>query len=147
MQLGIIGSLAGSTRDVEGAPQSKVALERALTARPMTRVQEAIMPSPVGLRGTVSRARTELLPGSGGSSRVCSSSVARSHPGSTRSGRGRALSTPSGMPSTVARPVPRVQEAEAPVNRGSTRDGRSPHTGGATGDVAAVLAYAGGNHA
>lgn len=83
------------------------------------------------------------------------------------------------MPSTVARPIPRVQEAEVPVNRGSTRDGlgvraellpgsdgssrvcssassdRSPVLrgtvealiGGATGGVAAVLAYAGGNHA
>ena len=44
MQLGIIGSLAGSTRDVEGAPQPKVALERALTARPISRVQEAEVP-------------------------------------------------------------------------------------------------------
>jgi hypothetical protein len=84
------------------------------------------------------------------------------------------------MPSTVARPIPRVQEAEVPVNRGSTWDGlgvraellpgsdgssrvcssassdrspvlrgtvETPHTGGATGDVAAVLACAGGNHA
>lgn len=65
--------------------------------------------------------------GRSGIPRVCSSSVASSHPGSTRSGRGRALSTPSGMPSTVARPIPRVQEAETPVNRGSTRDGRGPH--------------------
>ena len=30
------------------------------------------------------------------------------------------------MPSTVARPMTRVQEAETPVNRGSTRDGRGP---------------------
>lgn len=127
MQLGIIGSLAGSTRDVEGAPQPKVALEMALTARPIPRVQEKSIPSPVGLRGAVWRTRTELLPRSGGIPRVCSSSAVPLTVGSTRSGRGRALSTPSGMPSTVARPIPRVQEAEVPVNRGSTRDGRGPH--------------------
>ena len=40
--------------------------------------------------------------------------------------RGRALSTPSGMPSTVARPISRVQEVDTTVPSGSTRDGRGP---------------------
>ena len=57
MQLGIIGSLAGSTRDVE-------ALIGGATGgvwRQFSRMQEAIMPSPVGLRGVLPPKCTEFL--------------------------------------------------------------------------------------